>query len=89
MIKKYTKKPVTIEAAQYDGTDECINQMVAGFGNTFVLAACLHKDTRELELCTLEGWMTASVGDMIIRGVEGEFYACKPSVFKKSYEEAI
>ncbi len=35
---------------------------------------------------TLEGSMKASIDDYIIRGLEGEFYACKPTVFEKSYE---
>lgn len=37
---------------------------------------------------TLEGVMTASVGDWIIRGVQGEFYPCKPDIFDATYEEA-
>jgi hypothetical protein len=35
---------------------------------------------------TLEGAMTASVGDWIIRGVKGEFYPCKPDIFEATYE---
>lgn len=38
---------------------------------------------------TLEGVMTASPGDFIIKGVKGEFYPCKPDVFEKSYEEVL
>lgn len=37
---------------------------------------------------TLEGTMTASVGDYIIEGVNGEYYPCKPEIFAKSYEPA-
>jgi hypothetical protein len=40
-----------------------------------------------LVIKTLEGEMTASVGDYIIRGVNGEFYPCKPDIFSKTYEE--
>jgi len=36
---------------------------------------------------TLEGDMIASTGDYIIKGVNGEFYPCKPDIFKKTYEE--
>ena len=39
-----------------------------------------------LELKTLEGWLGASVGDFIIRGVAGEYYACKPDIFWATYE---
>ncbi|WP_204664866.1 hypothetical protein [Dyadobacter sandarakinus] len=37
---------------------------------------------------TLEGVMEASLGDWIIRGVNGEFYPCKPDIFEKTYEPA-
>lgn len=37
---------------------------------------------------TLEGDMLAVEGDWIIKGVEGEFYPCKPDIFAKTYEEA-
>ena len=35
---------------------------------------------------TLEGIMTASSGDYVIRGINGEFYPCKPDIFEKTYE---
>ncbi|MDU2218139.1 MAG: hypothetical protein E7E34_11825 [Staphylococcus epidermidis] len=35
---------------------------------------------------TLEGEMTANVGDYIVRGVNGEFYPVKPEIFEKTYE---
>ena len=43
--------------------------------------------TLELRIGTLEGTMTAQLGDYIIRGVNGEFYPCKPDIFEKTYEE--
>ena len=36
---------------------------------------------------TLEGRMKADIGDFIIKGVNGEFYPCKPDIFEKSYEQ--
>ena len=36
---------------------------------------------------TLEGDMYASLNDYIIKGVNGEFYPCKPDIFAKAYEE--
>lgn len=39
-----------------------------------------------LEIETLEGTMTADVGDWIIKGVNGEFYPCKPDIFEKTYD---
>ena len=38
---------------------------------------------------TLEGDMTLSVGDMIIKGVDGEFYPCKPGIFEKTYSIVV
>lgn len=39
-----------------------------------------------LFISTLEGEMRADPGDRVIRGVEGEFYPCKPGVFAATYE---
>jgi hypothetical protein len=39
-------------------------------------------------ISTLEGKIWASVGDYIIKGVQGEFYPCKPDIFEQTYEEA-
>lgn len=101
MIKKYRKKPVVIEALQWDG------------GNLVEIAAFLkgvsvksieseinsselaQKNWKELEkssyhkgitIPTLEGNMIASVGDFVIKGVAGEFYPCKEKIFKETYE---
>lgn len=38
---------------------------------------------------TLEGDMTANIGDYIIKGVKGEFYPCKPDIFKQTYEPVL
>ena len=38
------------------------------------------------QIKTLEGVMTANIGDFIIKGVNGEFYPCKPDIFEKTYE---
>ena len=40
----------------------------------------------DFQIDTLEGKMTASVGDYIIKGIKGEFYACKPDVFEQTYD---
>jgi hypothetical protein len=47
----------------------------------------LDEDEQLIE--TLEGSMKASPGDWIIKGVEGEMYPCKPSIFRQTYEEVI
>ena len=42
-----------------------------------------------LEIKTLEGIMTANIGDWIIKGINGEFYPCKNDIFQKTYEEVM
>lgn len=44
-------------------------------------------DHTDIYIDTLEGTMCASVGDFIIKGVQGEFYPCKPDIFEKTYEK--
>ena len=102
MVKKYRKKPVTIEAIQWNGK------------NLIDVSAFLYNKTRKealkeinlsnisckiwddyesiiiregLTIDTLEGKMKADIGDYIIKGINGEFYPCKPDIFAKTYEE--
>lgn len=93
--QKYRKKPVVIEAFQYDG------DLIDGKGNSYVPEWAVNafekgvlfyssKDDNsppcELFIKTLEGTMLANVGDFIIIGVNGELYPCKPDIFEKTYE---
>ncbi len=78
-VRQYRKRPVVIEALQYDGTNY---REVGEFAGHAVI---LHAD--HLRIGTLEGEMTVSVGDYVIKGVQGEFYPCKPDIFAATYEE--
>lgn len=84
----FRKKPVMIEAVQFDGRNASeIRTFMGGTGGEFGLPA----DETGLPayvIPTLEGKMVAAAGDWIIRGVKGEFYPCKPAVFEASYEPA-
>lgn len=83
MIQKYRKKPVVIEAIQWDGTYDNYVQIENWSYNVI-------KDitmSNSLIVPTLEGSITASIGDYIIKGVNGEFYPCKPDIFEKTYEK--
>ena len=85
---KYRKKPVVIEAIQWNGDNlyEClcfINCDTKGIP----LHDIFHNVKNEIGIQTLEGTMIASVGDYIIKGVNGEFYPCKPDIFEKTYEK--
>lgn len=86
MVKKYKKKPVVIESIQYTGDLDNFNAINAwACGNAF---ESIENGDNCLIIHTLEGDMKASVGDYIIKGVQGEFYPCKPDIFEQTYEEA-
>jgi len=78
MVAAYRKKPMVIQALQWKGDNEV--EVLQFCSKCFIVTG------DSLKINTLEGTMSASVGDYIIRGVEGEFYACKPDIFKKTYE---
>jgi len=82
-MPKFRKKPVVIEAEQFDGNNYAtVGRFIVG-----VAFEC-HSREQEIHICTLEGTMKASVGDWIIKGVKGEFYPCKPEIFEATYEPA-
>lgn len=78
MVAFYRKKPVVIQAVIWTGTNA--TEILQFCSKCFII------EENNLKIATLEGTMSASPGDYIIRGVEGEFYACKPDIFKKTYE---
>jgi hypothetical protein len=84
----YRKKPVVIEAIRWHNGPGCNCRAVDRFLGVDRTAAdyMLPCDSEEVTIHTLEGTMYADPGDWIIRGVEGEFYPCKPSIFEATYE---
>ncbi|BBK77324.1 hypothetical protein [Clostridium butyricum] len=87
---KYRKKPVEIEAFQYDGDflNREGNFYIPTWGIKAYREGILFFDGPTLKVKTLEGDMVASVNDFIIQGVNGEIYPCKPDIFEKTYELA-
>jgi len=86
-MAQYRKKPVVIDAAQFDGTPGGACAMFEQFdipGGKYVPSADLSQG--HITIPTLEGVMSANAGDYIIKGVKGEFYPCKPDIFAASYE---
>ena len=83
MRKKYRKKPVVIEAIQYDGSN--VNEAKAFAGHIMQYRPS-NDFPADILIETLEGVMKCSVGDYIIKGVQGEFYPCKPDIFEATYE---
>ncbi|WEV37717.1 hypothetical protein [Lactobacillus sp. ESL0677] len=85
---KYRKKPVVVEAIRFFDTTESMLALNDELGLDPVRVS--YKDPKHpvLKIETLEGMMIANVGDYIIKGVNGEFYPCKPDIFNKTYEPA-
>ena len=100
-MAEYRKKPVVIEAEQWDGTaagaTPIINWILEGDSTATYreekkeirasngeLAQIAHPAC--IRIRTLEGVMEAHPGDYIIKGVQGEFYPCKPDIFAATYE---
>jgi len=75
----FRKRPVVIQAIQWTGfnLDEVYD---------FCPEAQIYHDNT-LVIPTLEGNITAQRNDWIIKGVQGEFYPCKPDIFKETYEK--
>lgn len=79
-MSKYRKKPVVVEAFQW------VNKPCFPKGFEGLHSKASITTDEKLEIETLEGHITASDGDFIIKGVNGEFYPCKPDIFDKTYE---
>jgi len=87
MVKQFRKRPVIIEAEQFIVwlQDNPKPTSIKVNGVTYPV----YKDEKgyHLFIPTLEGNMRADNLDWIIKGVNGEFYPCKPDIFEKTYEE--
>lgn len=87
---KYRKKPVVVEAVQWTGLNlEEIKEFV-GEALTYIINDTAWKVGKGrpcvyMKIRTLEGEMEVSEKDFIIKGVNGEFYPCKPDIFQKTY----
>lgn len=98
---KYRKKPVVIEAVQYiEGAEVPAIEFLGDYdllkdevspGRYETATAIFTKQwwnrSVGITIKTLEGLMEVSDGDYIIKGVNGEFYPCKPDIFEKTYEK--
>jgi hypothetical protein len=93
-MAKFKKKPVVIDAVRFNGVNqsEILDFYPAAFFSTEGSTRRSFSDEQPdqslpiVEIRTLEGTMVANVGDWIIRGVKGEYYPCKPDIFKATYE---
>lgn len=80
----YRKKPVVIQAVQWTGENNV--EILQFCSNCYITSS---GKTKDLVITTLEGDMSASTGDYIIKGVKGEFYPCREDIFDLTYETLI
>lgn len=75
----FRKKPVPVQAMQFasEADGSIIAQWCGGTNEN---------SPAEIQIPTLEGVMTARLGDWIIRGVRGEHYPCRGDIFAETYE---
>lgn len=78
MIKTY-RKVATIQAEQFDGSDEMVKK--------YNITPPMPLDP-DYTINTLEGDMVLGVSDWIATGADGEHWAIKDDIFKKTYVEA-
>lgn len=91
---KFRKKPVEIEAVHFDeygGGADFFNAMPQWLKDAYDEGKVFNVGKyglgpKEVHIKTLEGEMTATRGDWIIRGVKGEIYPCKPDIFAATYD---
>ena len=93
---KYVKKPIVIDALQWDGSEHrpmfnFLEGDNANMSNMFAIGKNFYIDHSKVEgglvIKTLEGEHLASIGDYIIKGIKGEYYPCKPDVFDLTYDK--
>jgi hypothetical protein len=89
-MAQYRKKPVVIEAVQYDGNFRCLDIFsIVEVGN--IRLGKEEDGSPYLIIPTLEGDMKCSKGDYVIRepfpSGDRQFYPCKPDIFEATYEK--
>jgi hypothetical protein len=102
MMAKYRKKPVVIEAVQWfkngdhpeDGSKNTEGKVIRYYRTPSLdgESSCKHCGRKMRDhgwIDTLEGGHIVCPGDYIIKGVQGEFYPCKPDIFEQTYEAVL
>lgn len=87
-MQKYRKKPVEIDAIQLhmSNMESLIEQMRRDGYEVESFSQPPMRAISGIKIKTLEGTMQANFGDWIIKGVQGEYYPCKPDIFEKTYD---
>lgn len=91
-MPEFRKKPIVIEAVRWDGrrivgeVPVWLQTALNSPGAPNTTPGCVMRIGSDVYIGTLEGVVTASPGDWIIRGIKGELYPCKPDIFAATYE---
>ncbi len=86
MFEDYVKKPVTVQAMKFNGTEEQVYYLQKTIGKDFIDGRNAEENYRKMySIKTLEGEMEITKGDFVIRGIKGEYYPCKPDIFDSCY----
>ncbi len=82
VVRQYRKKPVIIDAFHFTvGSSSKALHDFMGVDDKWGI-----DENNNVYIVTLEGTMLAKIGDYIIKGVHGEYYPCKPDIFRATYE---
>lgn len=99
----FDKKPVRIFGMRWNGTKDSAERIMHWANNpeNISIEYTPHEDEYDngtqgcpmtpatLTIITLEGRMNVTAGDIIIKGIKGEFYPCKPDIFWDSYDVVL
>ena len=85
LIALFRQNPVVIEAIQFADDADTISNIHGFMGSDTTVVDYAAPDAPVVKIETLEGTMSAQVGDWIIKGIKGEFYPCKPEIFEATY----
>lgn len=86
---RYKKKPIIVEAVEYDGNFRCLDIFPLSEVKDFILRKNI-KGEQELYIPTSEGNMLCNIGDYVIKepfDKVRKYYPCKPDIFEKTYEK--
>jgi len=86
---KYRKKPIVVEAVQYEGKGNLKGDIPQWIWDAFE-SGILKSSSGGIDplmVKTLEGELQVPAGWWIIQGIKGELYPCKPDIFEVTYEK--
>lgn len=87
-MQLYRKKPNIVEAFHWDGAEDKALEIINWIRSSRAEAS-YDRIGLKIWIHTLEGTMSATPNDYIIKGIQGEFYPCKPDIFESSYDKVV